>query len=225
MKTSMQLKELATALSKAQGQMTGAEAKKKGGFGKYADLKAVIKALSKPFLDNGLCFVQGAEFSEGYLSVKTRIMHNSGQWIESETILPPTKNNVHGYASAITYGKRYGLQALVGLPSIDDDGTEAVNQGKNEAAEKRTYYSKFTKDKSRMIERFNEGFKPEDIITSIEGRGLIVSAQVKEEIKRLHEVEMEGLAQVNEEINLIHEAEMVKKIGINTRLIKREDDQ
>jgi hypothetical protein len=190
MKTSMQLKELATALSKAQGQMTGAEAKADSHFGKYADLKSVIKALSKPFLDNGLCFVQGAEFNEGHLSIKTRIMHSSGQWIESETILPPTKNDVHGYASAITYGKRYGLQALVGLPSIDDDGTEAVNQGKNKAAEKRTYYSKFTKDKSKMIGRFNEGVKPEDIIRNIEGCGLIVSAQVKEEIKRLYEAQI-----------------------------------
>ncbi len=187
MKTSMELKDLATALSKAQGQMTGAEAKEEGGWGKYADLKAVIKALSKPFLDNGLCFVQGAEFNEGHLSIKTRIMHSSGQWIESETILPPTKNDVHGYASAITYGKRYGLQALVGLPSVDDDGTEAVKQGKNQAVDKKAYYSNFVKDKKKMVDRFYEGATADEIIASIESKGLIVSPQVKAEIVKLSE--------------------------------------
>ncbi len=183
MKTSSEINELAFALSKAQGQMTGAEKTEANFFkGRYADLREVIKAISKPFSNNELCFVQGAEFREGHISIKTRIMHSSGQWIESETILPPTKNDVHGYGSAITYGKRYGLQALAGVPSIDDDGQEAVAQKEEN---KPIYYSNFVKDKSKMVERFLAGATAHDIIDSIESKGLIVSVAVKSGINKL----------------------------------------
>ena len=58
--------------------------------------------------------------------VTTRIMHSSGEWIEGDCILPPTKADAQGYGSAITYAKRYGLQAMAGVPSVDDDGNDAV---------------------------------------------------------------------------------------------------
>ncbi len=128
MKTSESIKELANALCKAQALMTGAKKASNNPFfkSKYSDLSSVMEAISIPFAENGLCFVQGAELDENKIAVKTRIMHSSGEWIESTTQLPPTKNDAQGYGSAITYAKRYGLQALAGVPSIDDDGNEAV---------------------------------------------------------------------------------------------------
>jgi len=132
MKTSESIKEIATALSKAQGAMMGA---KKGAVNpffksKYSDLSMVIEAISQPFLNNGLSFVQCPGFEESRITVTTRIMHTSGEWIESMVSLPPTKNDAQGVGSAITYGKRYGLQAMAGVPSTDDDGQAAVKQQK-----------------------------------------------------------------------------------------------
>jgi hypothetical protein len=126
--TSENIEKLAVALSKAQSAMTGAKKSEKNLFfkSKYSNLESVIEAISEPFAFNGLCFVQGAEFNEGRISVKTRIIHSSGQWIESDTVLPPTKNDAQGYGSAITYARRYGLQSLAGVPSVDDDGNAAV---------------------------------------------------------------------------------------------------
>jgi len=126
--TSENIEKLAVALSKAQGEMKGAKKDSKNPHWKstYSDLLSVCNAVSQPFANNGLCFVQGAEFHEGKISIKTRIIHASGQWIESDTILPPTKNDAQGYGSAITYGRRYGLQSLAGVPSVDDDGEHAV---------------------------------------------------------------------------------------------------
>ena len=46
--------------------------------------------------------------------------------LKSDCILPPTKADAQGYGSAITYGRRYGLQAMAGVPSVDDDGNDAV---------------------------------------------------------------------------------------------------
>lgn len=128
MKTSEEIKDIALAISKAQSEMTGAKKGAKNPFFKsnYSDLSMVIEALSEPFANNELCFVQAAEMNELKISVITRIIHSSGQWIESETQLPPTKNDAQGYGSAITYAKRYGLQSLAGVPSVDDDGNLAV---------------------------------------------------------------------------------------------------
>mgnify|MGYP003661979034 CR=1 FL=1 len=124
MKTSEDIKDIASALHLAQGHMTGAKKDSKNPFFKsnYSDLTSVMQAISKPFFDNGLSFVQGAEFQEGMIAIVTRLMHTSGQWIESTTLLPAIKNDPQAYGSAITYGKRYSLQALVGVPSVDDDG-------------------------------------------------------------------------------------------------------
>jgi len=124
MKTSDDIKEIATALHLAQGNMNGAKKDARNPFFKssYSDLTSVMQAISKPFFDNGLSFVQAAEYEDGMIAIITRIIHKSGQWIESKTLLPAVKNDPQAYGSAITYGKRYSLQALAGVPSVDDDG-------------------------------------------------------------------------------------------------------
>lgn len=128
MKTSDSINEIAEALSKAQSEMTGAVKSSKNPFFKtnYSDLSSVCEAISAPFANNSLSFVQSPEFCEHHIQVVTRIMHSSGQWIEGVVTLPPTKNDAQGYGSAITYGRRYGLQAMAGVPSIDDDGQGAA---------------------------------------------------------------------------------------------------
>ena len=128
MRSSETLTEIAAALSKAQSEMGGAAKSADNPFFKksYADLASVIAAITGPFSSNGLSFVQSPGFSESRIVVTTRILHSSGEWLEGDTVLPPTKNDAQGYGSAITYAKRYGLQAMAGVPSVDDDGNGAV---------------------------------------------------------------------------------------------------
>ena len=130
MRTSDSIAALADALSKAQSEMTGAKKSADNPFfkSKYSDLATVIESFHKPFAAHGLSFVQSPGFVDGMICVTTRIMHSSGEWIEGDCILPPTKADVHGYASAISYGRRYGIQSMVGVPSVsdDDDGNAAV---------------------------------------------------------------------------------------------------
>ena len=135
MNTSETISKLAEALSLAQGQMTGAKKSSANPFfkSKYSDLSSVVEAISKPFADNGLSFIQSPGFDGERVTVTTRIMHKSGEWIEGTTVLPPTKNDAQGYGSAITYAKRYGLQGMAGVPSVDDDGNEAVAKKKHKA--------------------------------------------------------------------------------------------
>lgn len=156
MKTSDSIKEIASALSKAQAAMTGAKKASANPFFKsqYADLSAVMEAISEPFADNGLSFVQSPGFNADLVSVATRIMHESGEWIEGETVLPPTKNDAQGYGSAITYAKRYGLQAMAGVPSVDDDGNAAATHAEDKKPVRinRKQAQAYTKDLEALIE-------------------------------------------------------------------------
>ncbi len=149
MNTSETIGKIAEALSKAQGQMTGAKKANNNPFfkSKYSDLSDVMEAISEPFSSNGLSFVQSPGFDGDRVTVTTRIMHTSGEWLEGTTFLPPTKNDAQGYGSAITYAKRYGLQAMAGVPSIDDDGNEAV---KKAAPKKRV--------NKELVQKYTQGF-------------------------------------------------------------------
>lgn len=126
---SEQINELAAALSKAQGSMESAKKDSANPFfkSKYADLAAVVEAIRKPFADNGLAYTQlPARCAGEEVQVVTVLLHSSGQWIASETNVPVTKRDAQGYGSALTYARRYGLQAIAGLAAEDDDGNAAV---------------------------------------------------------------------------------------------------
>ena len=127
MNKSESIKEIATALNKAQAEMSGAQKKSKNPFFKssYANLEEVINCVKEPFMNNGLSYMQWPIASDGYAGVETIIMHTSGEWISSELLLKCSKNDPQGMGSAITYARRYSLQAAAGVPSEDDDGNKA----------------------------------------------------------------------------------------------------
>ena len=126
---SEQINELATALAKAQGQMEGAKKDSENPFfkSKYADLAAVVEAIRGPFAEHGLAYVQLPEACEGEaVAVTTLLLHSSGQWVSSRTVVPVSKADAQGVGSALTYARRYGLQAIAGVAAEDDDGNRAV---------------------------------------------------------------------------------------------------
>ena len=120
---SPEIGELAGALAKAQSEMEGAKKEITNPFfnSNYADLHAVIKS-AFPYLSKyGLSVTQGNEMIMGAVCVTTTLMHSSGQWLRSKVKLPLEKKNAQGVGSAITYGRRYGLSAMVGIAQFDDD--------------------------------------------------------------------------------------------------------
>lgn len=127
--------KLAEALSKAQGQIKGAVKDSsnpafKGS--RYADLASVWEACRKPLADNGLSVVQftqvrrATEDGHTVTTLVTRLQHSSGESVEGETPLLMGKQDMQALGSAITYARRYGLAAIVGVAPEDDDGNGAV---------------------------------------------------------------------------------------------------
>jgi hypothetical protein len=130
MKHSESITNLAAALNKAQASMSGAKKSANNPFfkSKFANLEEVIHCIKEPFADNGLSFAQFPVSSDGFAGVETVIMHESGEYISNEFTLKCVKNDPQGYGSAITYARRYGLQAAVGVPAEDDDGEGAMKR-------------------------------------------------------------------------------------------------
>jgi hypothetical protein len=130
--------KLAEALSKAQGEITGALKESKNPFFKssYADLASCWDACRKQLSQHGLAVIQTLEPSETGVTVVTTLAHSSGEWIRGSVRMTPVKNDPQGIGSCITYARRYALAAIVGLAQIDDDANQAsgkeAGNGKHE---------------------------------------------------------------------------------------------
>lgn len=123
------LGKLAEALSKAQGAMKPAVKDSVNPHFKstYADLASCWAAIREPLAANGLAITQRLSTDAHGVRVETMLLHTSGEFLRDEFWLPVSQKTPIGYASAVTYARRYSLSAMVGLSSDspDDDGTAA----------------------------------------------------------------------------------------------------
>lgn len=96
---------------------------------KYATLTEVMAIIRPIFEANGLALMQ---FTRGHedgkrIEVETMAIHESGEWISDTLTLPLEGGGARGAGSALTYARRYGAQAFVGMASDDDDAAAAQN--------------------------------------------------------------------------------------------------
>ena len=127
MRTSESIADLAKALAAAQGEMKNAKLNKVNPHFKsrYADLAEIRDTVTPALSRNGLSVAQGTDMTESGLVVVTRLMHLSGQWIESRYPIAIDKPQAMG--SAYTYAKRYSLAAICCISSDEDDDANAAN--------------------------------------------------------------------------------------------------
>jgi len=132
MEFSKSLGNLAGALSKAQGAMSAGKKGKQGYGYVYMDLATLIDVARKPLADNGLSFIQGHTLSRGdspAMIIETLLMHESGEWIRTEmdAMITPMKGQspIQSQGVSATYGRRYTLQAILGIASEEDTDGKA----------------------------------------------------------------------------------------------------
>ena len=93
----------------------------------YTTLDNIINTIEAPMNAAGLTFSQ---FPTGEHGLTTILMHESGEWMQSEYFMMPIKNDPQGNGSAITYQRRYALAAIFGLSvDTDDDANHATHGG------------------------------------------------------------------------------------------------
>lgn len=127
MRTSEQINDLVAALVQAHAAFKPVVRNAKGQVGqnreyKYANLEGLIDATFPALLSHGIVPSQAVDAETS--SLVTRLMHTSGQWIESAYPLGKF-DRPQDFGSQLSYARRYSLLALLGVAQEDDDGASA----------------------------------------------------------------------------------------------------
>ena len=128
MKTSKTIDLLSKAFVSAQADLKNATFDKVNLHfkNKYATLAGMRDSIAPALAKHGLAVIQGTAEKPSGFTVSTRLIHQSGQWIESEYPLPLGEPQKMG--SAYTYARRYSLAAICGIASEEDDDGNATNE-------------------------------------------------------------------------------------------------
>lgn len=167
MKTSDAIDQIATALAAAQGEMKNAAVNSDNPHfkSKYVDLAGIRDAVIPILSKHGLSVAQMIGVTDTGLTVATRLMHKSGQWLEST--YPVSYDKPQAMGSAITYARRYCLSAMCCIAPDEDDDGNAANHKTVEAPKYsrnpivRREYERLERDLHRM----GEGGTLEDLMT------------------------------------------------------------
>ena len=132
------MKQIATALLKAQTEMSNPKKGSTNPFfkSKYADLNSIREAVIPVLNSNGISVLQPIVHTDGKNFVKTILLHESGELMESLTEIVYNKiNDSQAQGSGISYARRYALQSFVCVGADDDDGQRAVQNKPNASKE------------------------------------------------------------------------------------------
>lgn len=131
MRTSETTNKIAEAMVKASAKIKHAtkDAKNPHFRNDYATLESVIDETKAPLLENGIVVIQ----SVSGRNLTIRLQHSSGEFFEDSMELLIGKNDMQGLGSAITYGRRYTLAAMLNIAQTDDDGNAAAGNAKVKA--------------------------------------------------------------------------------------------
>ena len=129
MNTSTETKELYAAFVAAQADPKYAAFDKTNPHfkNKYASLASARDTITPALAKHGLAVMQVTEFGETFRLV-TRMVHTSGQWVES--YYPLDKAAPQQMGSGMTYARRYSLFAICGIVGDDDDDANAAQGAK-----------------------------------------------------------------------------------------------
>lgn len=131
------LKALAPALVKAQRKMGAAIKDARNPFfkSKFADLNSVIEASVPVLNEENIAVLQNPMVKDnGKFVMQTILLHESGEYIASETeIVAAKSNDPQATGSAISYSRRYGLQSTITLRAEEDDAEGAMGRNKAQA--------------------------------------------------------------------------------------------
>lgn len=116
------------ALIKVQGSLKPVKKDQEGGRGKYATLDRVMAEAGPLLRENRLALIQiPCSDGAGGASLITKIIHESGEFIEGKITVPCQKmNDPQAFGAAMTYGRRYSILSMLGIVTEDDDAQSAT---------------------------------------------------------------------------------------------------
>lgn len=127
---SEKINEIATALSKAQGEFKPIKKDSSSFKGRYADLATIMDAVRSAMAKYELALTCCIEPND---VLTAKLIHSSGQWIATCTNLKPKSDLHQDFGAAITYKRRYLITSILGIApydETDDDGARDFRQPK-----------------------------------------------------------------------------------------------
>jgi hypothetical protein len=128
-KTEDTRRTIADALASAQAELTDPvkDSVNPHFKSRYADLATVLKTVRPVLAKHGIAVTQTTRVEDdGRVLLVTRL-----HWGDEEIVgyypVSPTKNDPQGLGSAMTYARRYTLQAMVGVAADEDDDGNAAS--------------------------------------------------------------------------------------------------
>ena len=154
----------------------------------------LIVRASRPALGKyGLSITQLViQHEDGKSYLNTRMMHSSGQWLESNMQIDPPKRDIQSLGSYITYLRRYAYSAMVGVISgnEDDDGEAAMKESRRQEKEKKsisqgqvTILSEALEGHMEILERLLTGLKIKKLSEIPAARYTDILNRVREQTK------------------------------------------
>jgi hypothetical protein len=149
---------------------------------RYADLATVWEAIRGPLSDNGLAVIQTTDVADiTSIIVVTTLSHTSGEWIRGRLAMatttmlkgeaiPTLTPDPQAYGSSLSYARRYGLMAIVGISPEEDDGVKGSGRGNAKAK---------AKPKSKPAEER----KPGDTFDPVKAHDAIMNLVAKRKIE------------------------------------------
>lgn len=99
----------------------------------FSTLDDIFNACKDSLRANKIEVIYGTRFVDGYNHIVTKLFHiESAQWLESVTAIGDATTNPQAMGSAITYMRRYHIQAMLNLEAdFEDDGNQASGRNTN----------------------------------------------------------------------------------------------
>ena len=143
--TSETISEISAALAIAQGELSDPiknRTAKAGSFSySYASLPDLLPDVRAVLSKNGIAIIQECEDV-----CNTRLIHKSGEWIETVYPIDLGGSQLRGAqarGSAVTYARRYSMMSLLGLAAEDDDAHLSVQKDKPASIKRAPIVKKF----------------------------------------------------------------------------------
>lgn len=167
-RSSERIGAIATALAKAQGELTNPEKtltatihspfpREGSRTFRYASLASGLDIVRKTLSQQEIATIQTtrSEQATGQIYLTTLLAHSSGEWISSDLPVYAAKDldAPHRMGAALTYARRYALFALVGIAGEDDLDAPDVVTGSPVAAEPQTPPSSRGKPQNGTLNR------------------------------------------------------------------------
>lgn len=179
MNKSATISKLASALSKAQGELQAVKFDAQNPFlkNKYATLGAVIETARPILAKHELAVVQSPVSADGQIGIATLVTHSSGEWLEDSIFIAASDSKGLSTAQSagvvISYLRRYSLQAFLNMYADEDtDGHKPETKAEVKPApteqERKAKAMKTFSDLKVLADRVNVKLVPMDAGWSIE---------------------------------------------------------